>query len=647
MAGNATRYRPDIDGLRAVAVVAVIAYHLQAALLPGGFLGVDVFFVISGYLITSIIWREIGEHDFSILRFYERRVRRIGPALLATLAAVTFVAAAILLPVDLIGYARSLLATLVFVSNIYFWRDTDYFSRIAAEKPLLHTWSLGIEEQFYLLFPLILIGFHAVRRSWTPALVSILTIVSFAANVVAVRVGADHPAFFLLPTRAWELGSGALIVFARPPSRPGSIGIEIAAAVSGILLLVSLAATVPFGDGFLPAAFVPIVATSALIWIGQVVPTATGRLLGTRAPVAIGRVSYSLYLWHWPVIVFGQYYLARDFTPVEMLAAAAAMAAAAAASFYFIEQPFRRAAVSPARVVTLCLAASVALATAAGLIAAGHGFPQRLSPAAARINAAVGTNYRCPLEDYIAYGASHACRLNLPSGNPADADVVLLGNSHAQMYAPLVAQILQAHHLQGLLVPANGCLPWTLNNISIQCAAITATNLDAVTRMPRARTAIMAFNWQVVDNPLLDASGRRAALQGSAAILAGLDETITRLRAAGKTVIVIGPVAAPGWDVASIASRRLAFGHELDRPLFEDASHFSAHYGALIDGLSRRVDIVFVRPDRAQCRAGRCDFVRDGASLFADDNHLAAAALGVFGPEIEPAIVAATASPRP
>ena len=202
-----TNYRPDIDGLRAVAVLSVIAFHLNPAWLPGGYLGVDIFFVISGYLITNIIWREACEQNFSILRFYERRIRRIMPALLTVLAATSVAALILLLPADLKGFGRSLLATLFFVANIYFWRDTNYFSRTAEDKPLLHMWSLGIEEQFYIVMPFLLAILAFRWRRAAVWFVLAIVLLSFGLNVFANRIGAQNPAFYLLPTRAWELGA--------------------------------------------------------------------------------------------------------------------------------------------------------------------------------------------------------------------------------------------------------------------------------------------------------------------------------------------------------------------------------------------------------------------------------------------------------
>jgi peptidoglycan/LPS O-acetylase OafA/YrhL len=169
---------------------------------------------LSGFLITTIIWREALNGKFSISRFYERRVRRIMPALLVVLIAVTACALALLLPIDLIGYAKSVFASLAFAANIYFWRDTDYFSQQAQQKPLLHVWSLGIEEQFYIVFPLLVILCIRWRRSALLPLASALVLLSLLANILCLQHGAEWPAFYLLPMRAWELGTGALLALA-------------------------------------------------------------------------------------------------------------------------------------------------------------------------------------------------------------------------------------------------------------------------------------------------------------------------------------------------------------------------------------------------------------------------------------------------
>ena len=347
-------------------------------------------------------------------------------------------------------------------------------------------------------------------------------------------------------------------------------------------------------------------------------------------------------LWHWPVLVLVRYYVVRDTTPVEDAAMLTAIVGLSYLSWRYVETPFRQRTVSARRLVVVCAVAAGLLAAFAAATLAARGFPARLNANAGRVNAAVGTNYRCPIGDYLAFGASRGCVLALPSRSPDDADVVLLGNSHAQMFAPLVASILADHGLHGLLVPANGCLPWTATNIDVPCQATAAINLAAVLRL-KARVVIVAFSWAELEGPLVDGAGRALPPSTVAARIIPLDTTIAALRRAGKRVIVVGPTAAPGWDVASMVSRDLAFGHPVERPLFTAKPTFDAQFGAAITAFDHRPDVGFIRPDVIQCRSGRCDYVIDGDALFADDNHLAAAATARFRPVFEPRIVAAAA----
>jgi peptidoglycan/LPS O-acetylase OafA/YrhL len=317
------RYRADIDGLRAIAVMSVVIYHLSRFALPGGYLGVDMFFVLSGYLITIIIWREAQDGRFSISRFYDRRIRRIMPALLLMLFLTMIASTVLLLPADLVGYSKSMLATLGFVANIFFWRDTDYFSLDAENKPLLHMWSLGVEEQFYLIFPLIIALF---ARFWPRntllllLLIITLTMGSLSVNMLALNIGGASPAFFLLPTRAWELGLGAIIALLPPHVAQRFAQANLVAVIGAVLVIVSLFYPIRILP-ILPNALPTVIGTAILILTGQHHHSTVNRLLSARPLVLVGLISYSLYLWHWPIIIFSQYYLLRHLNLPEMAAA--------------------------------------------------------------------------------------------------------------------------------------------------------------------------------------------------------------------------------------------------------------------------------------------------------------------------------------
>lgn len=636
---HAIRYRSDIDGLRAVAVLSVVFFHLFKQALPGGYLGVDMFFVLSGYLITAIIWMEMRENRFSVVRFYDRRIRRIMPALLALLAAVTLICALLLLPSDLIGYGKSLLATLVFAANVYFWRDTDYFSPAAEQKPLLHIWSLGVEEQFYILFPLILVLLARWRAHRALYAIGALTLGSLGANIFALRIGGSLPAFFLIPTRAWELGLGALLALLPAQSVPRSRGAGFAAALGAVLVIIGIAHPVD-SYWFFPVAVPVVIGTALLVLAGRHDESPVTRLLRLRPVVFTGLISYSLYLWHWPIIVLSQYYLVRPLTPLETAAAAALMAVCAIGSWRFIERPFRNKQMPIGKVRIIAAAGAAVLAAAAAGILAAKGMPARLSREAAAINQAVDTNYRCAISDYLPFGGSRACVMNLPSRNPGDADVVLLGNSHAQMYAPVWTSILAERGMQGLLVPVNGCLPTIQANISRECLGIARKNLDEISRLARVKTVIIGLKWDHLQGPLEEPGGNVPDDTDKSALVSALDDLIDRIRGAGKQVILVGPIAEPGWNIASILSRQLAYGHLPDRPDYLPLAQFTERLGPAIAHFSARGDIVFVRPDQVQCPKDRCKFILDGRSLFSDGDHIARAELPRFRPLFEAALTA-------
>jgi peptidoglycan/LPS O-acetylase OafA/YrhL len=295
------KYRPDIDGLRAVAVLSVLAFHMELAGFPGGFVGVDVFFVISGYLISAIVFSEIANGSYSIAAFYERRIRRIFPALFAMLLAFTACAFFCIFPSEMVNYAKSLLAATASVSNFYFWQHSGYFDS-PSSNPLLHTWSLAVEEQFYVFFPLYL---WAVRRFFPKYLrlsVAMLFVSSLVASAIVVLFSLST-AFYMPYTRAWELLLGTLLALDAFPRLSTGL-LRNLAAIAGIAMIgYSVAAyrsTMLF-PGL--SALLPCVGSALLIHAGETGTSVVGRALAWRPVVFLGLISYSLYLWHWPVIL--------------------------------------------------------------------------------------------------------------------------------------------------------------------------------------------------------------------------------------------------------------------------------------------------------------------------------------------------------
>ncbi|MEM7701002.1 MAG: acyltransferase family protein [Pseudomonadota bacterium] len=334
-------YRQEIDGLRALAVLPVILYHAAIPGFAGGFVGVDVFFVISGYLITSIIAKELSEDRFSVANFYERRARRILPALFFVIIASFALAWFALLPKEFVEYARSLVSIAAFVSNIEFYLSTDYFDRAAELKLTLHTWSLAVEEQFYVIFPVLMALIWFIGRKWVLALMVAGLVLSFGlAEYVNTK---DLPlAFYMLPTRAWELLAGAipaLILSGAAPERKS--GWQQLFALSGIALIgisvVFLDDTLPFPGLY---AVAPVLG-SVLIIMCAAKGTLAHTILTRRVFVGIGLISYSAYLWHQPLLAAARnYYI----DPPEIMLAALALLSIGAAwfSWRFVEAPFRK-----------------------------------------------------------------------------------------------------------------------------------------------------------------------------------------------------------------------------------------------------------------------------------------------------------------
>jgi len=369
------KYRAEIDGLRAVAVIPVILYHAGFELFSGGFVGVDVFFVISGYLITTIIHDEIKTRTFSIAHFYERRARRILPALLFICLLCIPFAWLWMLPAAFKDFGQSLVAVNLFSSNILFARESGYFVAAAELKPLLHTWSLAVEEQFYLFFPLILLAFRRFRDA---TLLGILAVISLLSLALAEFASHAYPTanFYLLVTRAWELGVGALLAIVMPYMRRPGAFLEQGLPILG-LLLVGFA--VFYFDASLPFpgvwGLIPVLGTALIIAYTRPT-TLVASILSLKPVVTIGLLSYSAYLWHQPLFAFAR--LTRvDSTPVYLLLSASSIVLAYF-TWRFIEAPFRnRRNFSRRQILGMSLSAAAILMAVGATISFKDGFDYR------------------------------------------------------------------------------------------------------------------------------------------------------------------------------------------------------------------------------------------------------------------------------
>lgn len=443
-------YRPEIDGLRAISVIGVVLFHLELGF-PGGFVGVDVFFVISGYLITGILLRQLGEDRFSLMEFWARRVRRIVPAAIVMVVGALLIGAFLQTPERYASLARSAMAHVLMASNCYFTRDQGYFAEKSDHEPLLHTWSLSVEEQFYLIFPLIVCF---VWKRAPQRLVLVFTsaaLISFSWSWIEV-VSNPKWAFFLLPARGWELLVGALLAIL-PQKTMRSLGDEAWAGLGLVLVL----APMFFFDRQTafpgPGALAPVLGAALLIWTGG--STKIGKLLGWRALVRIGLISYSLYLWHWPFVVFARE-MVIELTLTWKISLLVASLLAGYSSWRWVEMPSRSGLLLATRRRSLIfgLTSAVTLFVIAFSIKASGGFPSRL-PAELRLI----------ISDITWNGAEYTSAKSeaIPIGFQDDGpvDFVLWGDSHGASAAPAVNAVATDFKLKGHAYLNNGTPPVT------------------------------------------------------------------------------------------------------------------------------------------------------------------------------------------
>ena len=626
-------YRADIDGLRAVAVLSVVFYHAGLPTFGGGFVGVDVFFVISGYLITSIIWGQLGRGSFSIGGFYERRIRRIFPALFAVVLATVATGWLWMMPFDLQGFGSSLAAMAGFSSNFFFCK-TGYFDGGANIEPLLHTWSLSVEEQFYIVFP-VLLALLARRGATTVRAVIVLLLVgSLVANVFGVRSNTAW-AFYMPWQRAWELLAGSVLALGYLPSIASRRWCEIL----GVVGLAAIAVAVFGFDEHTrfpgEAALLPVVGTVLLIHTGSGAPTRVAVLLGMRAPVFIGLVSYSLYLWHWPIFVFARYRLMRDLTSSEALALGAVALLAAVASWRWVERPFRHVAAQDRGRVKVFIVALVLLAVTA-LVGGGlyftRGVPMRLAP---DVRAAAMAAYDVNPDSDLCHNhkpeqldADDVCQI----GDGQAPSFVVLGDSYADALVPGLAAAARSAGRSGFVITKGGCAPLPeLGNPG--CQAFSAATMGFLGRHPEIDTVVMAARWSGFtegsrfgeNRPKVTLSDALSETPGPAdnrrVLARGFERGLEAL--APRRVVVIGFVpeqrVRPPRVIALV--RRHGLDHEVgvDRATYDQRQ---AHAHAIIDPLAQRTGVSVIDLGPALCDAAGCPGERDGMILYSDDNHL-------------------------
>ena len=636
------KYRREIDGLRAVAVIPVVLYHAGFAGFRGGYLGVDVFFVISGYLITRLIDAEIARGDFSLLGFYERRVRRILPALYLVVAVSFAFAWLWLLPSEMMDFGRSVVGITLFGSNVVFNQQIGYFTDDVGSWPLIHTWSLAVEEQFYALFPFLLLLSQRLRSRWVFLSVAALSALSFASAQWMSQV--DPQADFYLPQfRAWELGAGALVALARPQGL--ALGAAWRSALAGLgaaLLTIALVAAprdlapslwslTPVGGAALLIAF----ARPDNVW---------GKLLASKPLVGVGLVSYSAYLWHQPLFAFARFRFNAAPASVAMALLAAAAFALAYVSWRWIERPFRdRGRFSRTFVFAGAFLIGAALLVGGRLIVIDRGAPARMSPILGRSDIGAYRDACLDLNDLRpASLVATRCRLGRRDAAP---DFLLIGDSHAASLADGLDIAAKRAGRSGLVIAANACLP--ILGLRSQyprsrpaCRRLH-DNLLGIVDQFGIKLVVMHARWEAMNEAQEIDDEQIVRTASGDDMKTRLIDTVSALAAHGAKVVIVTSTPHSLYRVPDILARKAWYGLKVDERA--DFKQFLAENGAAFGlfadpALRQHATVIDLYPFFCDGETdGRCRVAAGPRPYFFDDSHLSRFGAIALSPILEQA----------
>ncbi len=645
------KYRPEIDGLRALAVIPVILCHAGIEAFSGGFVGVDVFFVISGYLITLIIYGELQNEQFSIIQFYERRVRRILPALFfVTLACIPF-AWMWMMPDELKDFSKSVVKVNLYISNFYFWKESNYFAPDAQLAPMLHTWSLAVEEQFYLIFPVILI----LLKKCTPKILLVFLSILVLLSLGLSEWGAtSFPVanYYLLPTRAWELGVGSMVAISiHYWQKSQGWGAQIASFLG---LIAVLFAIFTFDETTLfPGlwALFPVLGTALIIAYGKP-QTLVGKVLSWKPMVGIGLISYSAYLWHHPLFAFARIRFQGDVLPEIYLGLSITALVLAYLTWRFIERPFRnKITFSRKQIFIGATIVSILFIVAGKVGRLQDGIPERL-PLEVRemVNWAHDKNPRRD-ECHAKKGRFIEPKKSCIYGEVLLPKFAVLGDSHAMglAYQLSLQLIEQGRGLRELSYSA--------------CAPVAGyRRTDKVDKCPEYNQHVQQFlfSHEEIETVILFArwplylEGKRFDNQqggvefGKSIYAIPVEEDLNFIKSPeripaigrlyratiqnyldhGKRIVLVYPVPEVGWHVPYYLAKELLFDRERMEPLstsFEVFKQRTKNTNEQLDMINDHPNLIRVKAEELFCNTSivnRCVVQLDGKPLYIDHNHL-------------------------
>lgn len=635
------KYRKEIDGLRALAVLPVILFHAGFKTFEGGFVGVDVFFVISGYLITTILLTELEQGKFSIVNFYERRARRILPALFFVMLVCIPFAWFWLLPSDMKDFSQSLVAVSLFASNILFWRESGYFDTAAELKPLLHTWSLAVEEQYYLLFPLFLMFAWRFGKRW----ILVILAAAFCASLgLAQWASTAKPAaaFFLLPTRGWEMLIGAFAAFyltqfnRKEFTRSLSeIGGWLGLCLIGFSIFTYDQAT-PFPSVY---ALAPTIGT-VLIILFATQQTTVGKFVGNKAFVGVGLISYSAYLWHQPLFAFARHRSLTEPSQTVFLLLSVVALVLAYFSWKFVEAPFRHKNIfSKQNIFYLALFGTLIFLVFGffGHITSGKFFNRTNISTIETFDLRFKTNHGLSVDCEGEYNNSINC---LTSSDP---EILLWGDSYAMHLAQgLVASNPNIKLIQktvSVCGPFFGIAPIVNPTNNIDWAKKCLTVNDKVFEYLKETTSI---KYVVMSSPfgqfvnedatVLTKDGQ--VLQGKKYALLYMLETITKLRNIGKVPVIFSSTPQNGQNIGNCLKKAIFFEKNVSvcDVSYSDSLDRQANVWSFLKELEQHVTVVNLAD--FLCTQNICTASSEGIFIYRDGGHLSHEGSAYLGKKI-------------
>jgi peptidoglycan/LPS O-acetylase OafA/YrhL len=637
------KYRADIDGLRAVAVLAVIFFHAGVPGFSGGFVGVDIFFVISGFLITSIILKEVNADEFSITRFYERRIRRIFPALFPVLIFTLLVGFFVLDYKTFKELGQSVVSTTFFSSNILFWQKSGYFDTLSSQKPLLHTWSLGVEEQFYIFFPLLLIAIRRFLKQKYFLWLNVLVVVSFLGSIWQLQ-NQPSAAFYLVFARTWELMLGSIIAVGVIPSLHSKPLCNAVSLFGFGLIVYSIAFFTKFTPFPGPNALVPVLGSAIIIYTGVSGASIMNKILGLKPLVFVGLISYSLYLWHWPLIVFIKYLLFRELNPLEVSGLLLATFVVSFLSMKYIERPFRgsNSLIPEKKRLFIVAAATMVVFSLFGLVIhLQNGMPARTEANRAILENDHEEEWKKGIEIEQQTETNIADGKNIPViGAAHRAPVFLLwGDSHGRVLSTSVDEKAKSYGLAGYLTTCSGSPP--LLSYSKKVAQFNGEKFNEkvmvfIKSHPEIKTVILASMWSgyssdgsMAEDDFLTWKPKEsngAANESKSVLLQkGILNTVNQLIALHRNVVLVSDVPEIGGDPLRLYCVQHLTGESYTSllPTVSEYRKSNQAVEGLFRELGQRQNITVVSPERLLFdKAGRAMLVHNNRLLYRDVNHL-------------------------